>query len=106
MLGDVVRKYVESDEQIYTPSISFMEIKTKFIHEGKEYLEYLNLIEERSTIINIDKNIALEAATVKSSNGLPSIDALVYACAKKVKTKLLTGDAHFEKISDVEFLKN
>ncbi len=96
--------YIESQEQIYTPAVCLMEIKAKYIHEGKPYKERLTFIEERSSTINIDKEISLEAATIKASEGLPSLDALIYACAKKVKTKLLTGDHHFEGKTNVEFL--
>lgn len=104
-LGNSVRRYIESEEQIYTPSISFMEIKSKYIHEGKPFEERLKFMEERSSVVDIDKEIAIEAATLKASEGLPSIDALVYACARRSKTKLLTADSHFEKIGGAEFLR-
>ena len=103
-LGGTVKEYIENDEQIYTSSVSLMEIKANYINEGKPYEDRLSLIEERSIIVDVDKEIALEAATLKASEGLPSLDALIYACAKKVKTKLLTGDHHFEGKKDVEFL--
>lgn len=103
-LGDVAEKYIDSDIQIYTPAVCFMEIKNKFVHEGKPYEEYILFMEERSSIVEINKDIALAAATLKSSEGLHSIDALIYACAKKMKTDLLSGDPHFEKKKNVEFL--
>ncbi len=103
-IGNYIEKYIDGDDQIYTPSVCFMEIKAKFIHEGKSYEEYLKFIEERSIIIDVDKDIALGAATLKASEGLPSLDALIYACAKKVKTSLLSGDPHFKGKKNVEFL--
>ena len=103
-LGLSIKNYVNSDEQIYTPSVCLMEIKTKCIHEGKPFEDYIKFIEERSSIIDIDKGISLEAATLKASEGLPSLDAIIYACAKKIKTNLLTGDHHFKGKKDVKFL--
>jgi len=104
-IGKTVKmKYVDTDNQIYTPSVCLMEVKATFIHKGKPFDEYIKFIEERSSIIDVDKEIALEAATLKSSEGLHSLDALVYACAKKVKTNLLSGDPHFKGKKDVEFL--
>lgn len=102
--ADRIEAYIESEEQIYTSSISLMEIKAKYIHEGKPYEERMKFIEERSSIIDVDRGIALEAATIKASEGLHALDALIYACAKKVKTNLLSGDPHFKGKKNVEFL--
>jgi hypothetical protein len=41
---------------------------------------------------------------LKSSEGLPALDALIYACAQKMKTPLLSGDSHFKGKKNVEFL--
>lgn len=103
--GTIPKRYIEGNDQIYTPSISLMEIKAKYIHEGKPYQDRIKFIEERSSIINIDKEISLEAATLKASEGLPSIDALIYGFSKKVKTNLLTGDTHFKEKKNIEFLE-
>lgn len=97
-------EYIESEEQIYTPSVCFMEVKAKFIHEAKPFEGFLEFMGERSSVVDINREIALEAATLKASEGLHSLDALVYACAKKVKTNLLSGDSHFKGKKNVEFL--
>ena len=102
--GKKVKQIIDGNDQIYTPSVCLMEIKSKFIKEKKPYVEYLNSIMERSSITVLDADIALAAADIKEKEGLASVDALIYATALSKKTILLTGDQHFRGKKEVDFL--
>jgi predicted nucleic acid-binding protein len=100
----VIRKYVEGGVPIYTPSVCLTEIKNKYLVEGKDPEKRVSFVVERSLIINIDSKIALNAADLKKNHGLHTLDALIYASAQSKKLPLVTGDGHFNKLSQVEMM--
>jgi toxin FitB len=54
---------------------------------------------EYGRVIDIDRNLALEAA----ANGLPMADSLIYATAQAHNATLWTQDAHFEGLPGVKY---
>ena len=104
-LGLTVKKYVDSTEVINTPSIGLLEIKNKYQRENKKWKSRIDFICDRSTIIDLDSQIALLGAEEKKESGLHSIDAIIYASAKAAKSKLLTKDNHFQGLKNVIMLK-
>ena len=104
-LGRIVKGYVDGMETIYTPVIDLLEIKTKYIRENKKWKSRIDFIFERSSIIDINSNIALIAADMKKEFSLYSIDAIIYASARTMKSKLLTKDGPFEGLKNVIMLK-
>ena len=54
---------------------------------------------ERGQVVDIHRNLALEAA----SNGLPMADSLIYATAQLHHAELWTQDAHFEGLAGVKY---
>ncbi len=65
----------------------------------------MKFILSRSVITDIDEEVALLAAEIKENETLAGVDALIYACAKTNKTKLLTINQHFYGKKDNEFLE-
>ena len=103
-IGQLSRSYVDGDEPIITSAISIMEIKDKYLREGKRWQDRISLISERSEIIVVDDKLAILAADMKRDHHLHSMDALIYATSQAVKSKLLTKDAHFKDLKDVIIL--
>jgi len=104
-LGQIVKSYIDSSEAIYTPVIGLLEIKSKYQREKKKWKNRIEFIHERSLIIDIDSQIALLGADIRYELGLHTIDALIYASAKIIKSKLLTKDKHLKKLDDVIILE-
>jgi predicted nucleic acid-binding protein len=104
-IGLNVKELVDSMEIIYTPSIGLMEIKNKYQREKKQWKSRIDFISDRSLIIDIDTEIALQAADIKNKYGLYSLDAIMYSSAQQMKSKLLTKDTHFKNLKDVIMLK-
>lgn len=102
--GKIVKRYIESKEEIMTPAVCLAEIKRKYIKENKDFSSRIKFILMRSKIIQIDFKIALLSAEISEKFKLYLIDALVYASARIVKSKLLTGDQHFKNLEEVEIL--
>jgi predicted nucleic acid-binding protein len=102
--GSRVREYIEGEGPLYTPSICLTEIKSRYLKEGKDPTDRINLILDRSLIITIDKDIALAAADIKQKHKLHTMDALVYASSQLKKLTLVTGDQHFKELPNVEII--
>jgi predicted nucleic acid-binding protein len=102
--GRKVKRYIDENANIFTPSICLMEIKNKYLKEGYKYKERIDFISNISTIIDIDKEIALKGAEIKYKHHLYTVDAVIYTVSKIKKSILITGDHHFEKLKDVEII--
>jgi len=103
--GSKVKKYIDENANIFTPSICLMEIKNKYLREGHQYQERIEFISNISTIIDITKEISLLGAEIKNKYQLYTIDAVIYATSESKKSILLTGDHHFKKLKNVEILE-
>jgi predicted nucleic acid-binding protein len=102
--GEKVKFYVEGPTTILTPSVCLTEIKARYLRQNKDPSGRLNFIINRSTIIDLDQEMALKAAELKIEEKLYTIDAIVYSAALRHNTKLLTGDKHFLDKSEIEMI--
>lgn len=103
--GHHVRAMIESEELLATPAVCLAEIRTKYLVEGRDPGERLRFIKERTSIVAVDAAVAEMAADLKVRFRLHMLDALVLACAKSVKSELVTGDEHFRGIPGVTLLR-
>ena len=77
----------------------------KYQRENRKWKSRIDFIYEQSSIIDLDHNIALLGADMKKDHGLYSIDAIIYASAQSIKSKLLTKDRHFRGLKNVIILE-
>jgi predicted nucleic acid-binding protein len=103
--GKNVKKYIDENANIFTPSICLMEIKNKYIREGHKYKDRIDYICDISSVIDITKEVALNAAEIKNKYNLYTVDAIIYSVSQINKSILLTGDHHFKNLKNVEMLK-
>jgi len=103
--GKIVKKYIDENANIFTPSICLMEIKNKYKREGYKFQEQIEFICNISSIIDISKEIALNGADIKNQYNLYTIDAIIYASSQIKKSILLTSDHHFKDLKNVELLE-
>ena len=102
--GEKVKRYIDSNGIILTPSLGLAELKTKYLQENRDFQQQVTFILKRSKIVVIDVTIALQTAEVKVKEKLYLIDAVMYAVALLSQAPLLTADKHFKHLSGVEFL--
>ena len=102
--GKIVKEFLDKNENIFTLSICLMEIKNKYVREGHEFQDQIDFICDVSTIIDINKDIALKGAEIKQKYKLYTVDALIYAVSQLKKAILLTGDHHFKDLKNVKLL--
>jgi predicted nucleic acid-binding protein len=105
--NEEIKGIVESNDILYTQTISLFEIKRKFLERQirKDGLnKALNFIKERSIIVNLDEEIAEKAAEIAYKKKLHAIDSLIYATALSVESMLVTMDLDFKELEGVRIL--
>ncbi len=58
----------------------------------------------KTSVIQLDENIALLAADLSLQFSLAMADAIVYADAVEKNCKVITSDAHFNKLNNAIFV--
>jgi len=102
--GAIVRAMIEGTEVLFTPAVCLAEIKAKFISEDRDPEERLQFIKSRTSIIDVNSEVAEDAADLKMQHRLHMVDALVLACARACGSELITGDKHFRGVPGVTLL--
>jgi predicted nucleic acid-binding protein len=98
------------DVDLLTPSIVIAELAFKFQHEGNSKWDLLRkFIKIKSKSIDLTSDLAEKSGTQKLllrkiSNGIGLTDAIIYQTSLEFAGKLVTGDSHFEEVSNVIFL--
>jgi predicted nucleic acid-binding protein len=106
--GSSLAKKVESILQsgkCFTPSVVIAELKTKFLRENLDFTQAFNFIEFKTTIIPLDKRIALIAGKInferkKINHHWSLSDSVVLATARKINAKVVTGDEDFSDLKE------
>jgi predicted nucleic acid-binding protein len=102
--GKRVKEILEGKDPVLTPSICLLEIKNKYLQEEQDFQDRIEFICNKSSIIDINTEIALLGADMKKKHKLYTIDALIYATSQLCKSTLLTGDTHFKDLKNVDLL--
>lgn len=102
--ADLFAAYLESDRPILVPSIVLYEVRKVLLLRQKTLADLFVSEALRRTIISIDQEIALGAATVSIQYRLPMADALLLAIANREKAEFVTSDAHFKDLPGVTLL--
>jgi len=103
--GEAVKAMIEGAEVLFTPAVCLAEIKAKYVSEGRDPEERLAFIKSRTSIIDVDSAVAEDAADLKAQHKLHMVDAIVFACARRARGELVTGDRHFHGLPGIAFLE-
>lgn len=105
--GEAVRVYVESDAEVYTPTICLAELKVKYAQENRSVAaceERIRFILNRSVVVSLDRQTAFLGAEHKLKHRLYLVDAVIYATAQLLGKDLVTSDAELKDLPGVAFL--
>ncbi len=107
--GAIVRDMIDG-KKLCTSILTLAEIANWCARNGLDRIGYIKEITETATIINLDEHRATEAGSRlvewrKIANEMGLIDALIYTQAVCAGMPLLTGDPHFKKLANVEFVE-
>ncbi len=103
--GKAASKYIETNSS-GTSTLTLAELREKYLRERWDFFEDdLNFMTTRSTVVTVDRSIALlageinhERKQVRKDWGMA--DSIILATARNGAAKVVTGDNHFEGLPD------
>ena len=107
--SEEIKSVIESNNILFTSSITIYEIKKKLTRDKIENIRLQRLIDfikKRSLIINLDLEIAEKAVEISIKNSLHTTDALIYSSALINNSILITLDNDFRNLDKVIIIKN
>lgn len=108
-IGDRIRSKIDVGENI-TPTIVLGELKKKYVEENLEgFTEDLKIIKTKSRILPLDEQTAINAGEIRATinvSGIGIVDCILIALSRQLNFKVLTGDPHFQNLSEAEFIEN
>lgn len=103
--GKKARAYVESDSAT-TSVLSLSELKEKYLREKWSFFdEDIAFMTARGSVTPVDRQIALLAGEINHERKAKKrdwgmADSIILATARTASAKVVTGDRHFEGLSD------
>ncbi len=100
-ISEIIKQSLVDKAEIFMSVVNWGEVYYIVLREqGKEFADlYLKTINRYPIkIIDADKSLTLEAASLKAFNKMSYADAFAAALAKTQKAKLVTGDKEFKSV--------
>jgi predicted nucleic acid-binding protein len=104
--GDKVRAVLEEENnEVYTCAVTVAEVVSKTAREGRDFEAAYDILLSNSQVVNVDEEVSKEAGELhsemrKTKRDFGLADAYVLAIAKRIKSKVLTGDPHFKGVKE------
>jgi predicted nucleic acid-binding protein len=109
--GSKLKEVLDKDSsEVYTCSITLAEVISKVAREGQDVEAAYTMLLSNSQVININEELSkhaglLHAEMRKTLKDFGLADAYMLATARKLKAKVLTGDAHFKTVKEAVLIK-
>ena len=95
---------IEDDEALLVPSVCLYEVFKVVLRErGEDAACAAVAAMERGEVIDLDSELAMEAAALGLEENLAFADSVIYAVAKKRDATLWTQDVHFRRKPGARF---
>jgi predicted nucleic acid-binding protein len=104
--GEKVKDILEDERnEIYTCAVTVAEVISKTAREERDFDVAYDILVSNSQVINITEEISKETGILhsemrKTKKDFGLADAYVLALARKIKSKILTGDFHFKGVKE------
>ena len=103
--GRKVTEILENSDSVYTCAVTLAEVVSKVARKGKDAKIAYDVLLSNSQIVCVDEELSLQAGLLhsemrKTSKDFGLADAYVLSAARKLKAKILTGDAHFKSLKE------
>jgi len=91
-------------DKLLVPSVILLEVYRYVLrNEGREKALSVAATMCEGRVIDLDTGLAIEAAELGASHGLPLADSIIYASALSHEATLWTHDADFDGLDHVEY---
>lgn len=105
--ADFFEPAIGEETSLVVPSISLYEVFKRLLAEpdGEEVGLTVVATMQRGLVVDLDAELALNAARISRETKLPMADSVMLTTARAHGATLWTQDADFEGIEDVEYIK-
>jgi predicted nucleic acid-binding protein len=108
--GRKVNDFIEGNEEIFTCALTIAEVVSKAARKGKDVKVAYEVLTNNSKIIYADEVLSFEAGQIhfemrKTLKDFGLADAYILATARKLQSKILTGDEHFRNMKEAVLIK-
>ena len=91
-------------DELLVPSVTLLEVYRYVLRkEGREKALSVAATMSQGRVIDLDAGLAIEAAELGASHGLPLADSVIYASALTQEATLWTQDADFDGMDHAEY---
>ncbi len=110
-IGKKVEIYLEDkDNEIFTPSIVFLELSCKAAKEKWDFKKISDFIKMHSRAIGLGEEVIEKCGELysdlkKKNKRFGLVDAVILTTSLKLDAKVLTGDEHFRGLKNALMLK-
>jgi predicted nucleic acid-binding protein len=104
--GEKVRAvFEEENSEIYTCAVTIAEVICKTAREGQDVEVAYGVLLNNSQVVNVDEEVSrraglLHAEMRKIERDFGLADAYVLVTARRLRSKVLTGDPHFRGVKE------
>jgi len=104
--GEKVKSVLEEENnEFYTCAVTVAEVISKTAREGRDFETAYDILMSNSQVINADEEVSKEAGVLhsemrKTKKDFGLADAYVLAIARRINSKVLTGDFHFKGVKE------
>jgi len=103
--ADFFAEAIEDTELLVVPVVCIYEVFKVILRERSED-DALQIVAamQQGTVVDLDAELALEAAFLGQQEKLAFADSIIYAVAQKYRALLWTQDEHFKDLANVRYL--
>ena len=97
-------KPIENTKELLVPSLSLYEVYKRVLQQrgDSDALQVIAVMQQGQQV-DLDGNLALQAARLSRAHGLPLADSVMLATARAFDAVLWTQDADFKDLPGVQF---
>lgn len=105
--ADFFEAAIEDEAALIVPSISIYEVFKRLLAEpnGEEAALRVVAAMQRGVVVDLDAELALDAAKTSRDMKLPMADSIILSTARTYDATVWTQDRDFEGISGVEYVE-
>lgn len=103
--GKKLLPFMEKPQELVVPAITIYEVFKKILQQRdeEEALRAAGLM-SAGEVVDLTRDLAIEAALISAEHKLPMADSIIYATAHMHDAEVWTLDAHFKGLPGVVFL--
>lgn len=108
--GRRVTEILENNDGIFTCAVTLGEVVSKVARMGKDAKVAYDVLLSNSQVVVVDEELSFQAGLLhcemrKTAKDFGLADAYVLATARRLKSKILTGDPHFKSLKEAIMVK-